>query len=68
LQHQYFGEPIEIGRLRQGTLHLGRVLNAHDDQPYVMAYWKDIDDASFGWLFEKDANGAGVKVDTVFLN
>ena len=68
LRHQYFGDPIEIGRLRAGTLHLGRVLNAHDHKPYVLAYWKDVDDASFGWLFEQDGTGAWVQKGEVFLN
>ena len=67
-KHQYFGEPLEIGRNRRGVLHLGRVINAHDDKPYVMAYWQDIDDASFGWLFEKDETGAWIQKGEVFLN
>lgn len=68
LRYQYFGEPLEIGRFRKGVLHLGTVINAHDNKSYVMAYWQDIDDASFGWLFEKDGSGAWVRKGEVFLN
>jgi hypothetical protein len=68
LQHQFEGEPLEIGRLKKGVLHLGNVINAHDNKPYVLAYWRDIDDASFGWLFEKDSSGAWVRKGEVFLN
>lgn len=68
LRHRYDGEPLEIGRLRQGVLYLGRVINAHDGKPYVMAYWRDIDDGSLGWLFEQDSGGAWVQAGEVFLN
>lgn len=68
LSYQYFGEPLELGANRRGTLHIGRVINAHDDKQYVMAHWNDIDDASFGWLYEKDANGAWARAGQVFLN
>tara|TARA_R110002096_G_scaffold433887_3_gene653841 strand:+ start:49990 stop:51447 length:1458 start_codon:yes stop_codon:yes gene_type:complete len=68
LQHQDVGEPLEIGPNRKGTLHLGRVRNTHDNQFYVMAYWQDIDDASFGWLYEQDSNGEWVEAGEVYLN
>jgi DNA uptake protein ComE-like DNA-binding protein len=68
LRHQYVGEPLEIGRNRRGVLYLGRVLDAHDGKAYVLAYWRDIDDASFGWLYEKDAAGRWVQKGEVFLN
>jgi len=68
LQHQYFGEPLELGGNRKGRLHLGRVRNTHDNNFYVLAYWQDIDDASFGWLFEQDSAGAWVQAGQVFLN
>jgi Helix-hairpin-helix motif len=67
-QYQYVGDPIVLGSNRQGVLHLGRVINAHDDKPYVLAYWQDIDDASMGWLYAKDASGAWVEQGEVFLN
>jgi hypothetical protein len=68
LNFQYFGEPLELGANRKGTLHLGRVRNTHDNKFYVLAYWQDIDDASFGWLFEQDSAGAWVQAGEVFLN
>ncbi len=68
LRYQYVGEPLQIGPNHQGTLHLGRVIDAHDGKLYVMAYWQDIDDASFGWLFEKDSSGAWVQKGEVYLN
>lgn len=64
LQHQYTGVPLEL----RGALHLGRVRNTHDNQFYVLAYWQDIDDASFGWLYEQDSAGAWVQAGQVFLN
>ena len=66
--YQYFGEPLELGANRRGTLHLGRVRNTHDNKFYVLAHWNDIDDASFGWLFEQNSAGAWVEAGEVFLN
>lgn len=68
LQYQFGGEPLEIGANRKGQLHLGRVRNTHDDKFYVLAYWQDIDDASFGWLYEQDGAGAWVQAGEVYLN
>ena len=42
--------------------------NTHDNKFYVLAYWQDIDDASFGWLYEQDSAGAWVQAGEVFLN
>ncbi len=67
-KYQYFGEPLELGGNRRGQLHLGRIVNAHDDKTYVLAYWQDIDDASFGWLYEKNSSGEWTQVGQVFLN
>ena len=67
-QYQYTGDPIELGSNHQGVLRLGRVINAHDGKPYVLAYWQDIDDASLGWLYAKDATGAWVEQGEIFLN
>lgn len=67
-RHQFFGDPLEIGPRRRGTLHFGRVINTHDNRPYVMAYWRDIDDASFAWLYEKNVQGAWIRAAEVFLN
>lgn len=68
LNFAYSGVPLEIGPNRAGTLHLGRVRNTHDGKLYVLAYWRDIDDSSLGWLFEKDSDGAWVQAGEVFLN
>jgi len=67
LRYQYFGDPLEIGRLRKGTLHFGRLINTTDGKPYVMAYWRDIDDASFAWAYER-RDGRWVMAIEVFLN
>ena len=64
LQYQYTGAPLEL----RGKLHLGRVRNTHDNKFYVLAYWQDIDDASFGWLYEQDSAGAWVEAGEVYLN
>lgn len=68
LQYQYSGEPLELGANRKGRLHLGRVRNTHDNNFYVLAYWQDIDDASFGWIYEQDGAGAWVQAGQVYLN
>jgi subtilisin-like proprotein convertase family protein len=68
LRHQYSGVPLEIGPRHKGTLHLGRVVDSRNGQPYVMSYWKDIDDSSFAWLYEKDASGQWVQAVEVYLN
>ncbi len=68
LNYQYFGEPLELGANRKGTLHLGRIRNTHDNKFYVLAYWQDVDDSSLAYIFEQDSAGAWVQAGEVYLN
>jgi hypothetical protein len=54
--------PLDISA--SGSLYLGNVINDDDGQMYMMAYWKDRDDASLALFFKRDAQGQWVKTQT----
>ena len=51
------GQALEIGPQRNGTLSIGAFTRSTDGQTYEVAAWKDIDDSSFVFYFQRDAGG-----------
>ena len=51
------GQALEIGPQRNGTLSIGAFTRSTDGQTYEVAAWKDIDDSSFVFYFQRDAAG-----------
>jgi hypothetical protein len=56
LKHR-MADPFELGALREGTLKVGRFKRSDDGKTYLVADWRDIDDASFTLYFERLASG-----------
>ena len=69
-QHRALGStPVDIGGNRgMGELQLDKVVDAATGKEGVLAYWKDIDDDSFAWFFEKKNYGTFAELHSVYLN
>ncbi len=50
------GTPELLGPQYNGTLSLGEFVRPTDGQRYEVAAWRDVDDASYVWYFQRDAN------------
>lgn len=62
------GSPVELGRNRAGTLDIGEAIDEATGKPGLLVHWKDIDDASFAWFYEKKDDGTYTRGPDVFLN
>ncbi len=49
--------PLQLGPTRQGSLKLGEFVRSDDGQKYLVADWRDIDDASFTLYFQRVSDG-----------
>lgn len=49
--------PLELGPTRQGTLKLGDFTRSDDGKTYLVADWRDIDDASFTLYYQRVSDG-----------
>jgi len=57
-QHRVDGAaPLELGPTRQGTLKLGEFTRSDDGKQYLVADWRDIDDASFTLYYQRVPDG-----------
>jgi hypothetical protein len=57
------GELLEIGALRNGTLAIGSFTRPTDGETYEVAAWKDIDDSSFVFYFQREAGQLRLKIE-----
>jgi hypothetical protein len=67
---QYRGSPADLP-LRipdEGFVRLGEVVDDATGKAGLLVHWKDLDDSSYAWFFEKKADGSYEKLHTVFLN
>ncbi|MFH1808994.1 MAG: hypothetical protein ABIJ09_09635 [Pseudomonadota bacterium] len=64
LQHRPDGDAdLQIGPRTQGVLEVGSFDNPVDGQHYLVANWKDIDDGSSTFYFQKTDLGLELKID-----
>jgi hypothetical protein len=64
MQHRVTpGQPLEVGPLRNGTLAIGSFTRPTDGETYEVAAWKDIDDSSFVFYFQRDAGQLRLRIE-----
>lgn len=56
IQHAAFGQP-EVDLARLGAVRIGTHHDATNGQDYIVGDWKDIDDASSTFYFQRDPHG-----------
>lgn len=49
--------PLQLGPTREGELKLGEFTRSDDGQKYLVADWRDIDDASFTLYSQRVSDG-----------
>ncbi len=68
-QHRVFNnQPIDIGPGGHGRLDIAPAVDATSGKEGLMVYWRDIDDDSFVWFFQKQDNGSFEEKHEVYLN
>ncbi len=68
-QHRVFGgQPIRLGPTGNGEVQMGPAIDAASGKEGLMVYWKDLDDDSFAWFFEKKDDGSFAEKHEVYLN